>query len=405
MTEAHSMTPTRAAIILPALVLVLTGCGAVSTLTLRATTGSVASADAAPHIPAVTPAPTSPATPAPIVPVTPPAATTVATVPGTGGSVSLEILNGSGVVIAKTAVNPTQFWMTAAGPGGAYWAEDGVEHELTASGAVHALGAIPADANGVVISPDGTSYAYATSDQLSNGTTLNRISVVRPGAAAAVIADRVSDPNHPTADAPESWDYYLVSWTADGIAFARVPTGGCGCGSFDMQMQSANSGIINPTTEVVTALTNDDFCPLSNVGPAAETVCFATSATSEATQDIRIASHGVATHSYSLSGTSVAGDAVFAPGGNALAYITIPVSQDGCGATITPTLRILNLTSGSAIDRNVGDFAPAAWGSNGLLYGLMTVGSTNWVASVNPVTFAVSRVSPSVPGATFIGIV
>lgn len=399
------MTPTRATLTLPAMMLVLSGCGAVSTLTLRATTGGVGSAATAPHLPSVTPAATPAATPAPIPPATPATATTVATVPGTGGSEWLEILNGSGAVIAKTAMNPTQFWMTAAGPGGAYWAENGVEHELTASGVVHALGPVPADANGVVISPDGTSYAYATSDQLSNGRTLNRISVVRSGAAAAVIADRVSDPNHPTADAPESWDYYLVSWTADGIAFARVPTGGCGCGSFDMQMQSANSGIINPTTEAVTTLTDDDFCPLSNVGAAAETVCFATSATSGATQGIRIQSRGVATHSYSLSGTSVAGDAVFAPSGSALAYITIPLSQDSCGATITPTLRMINLTTGSAIDRNVGDFAPSVWGSNGLLYGLMTAGSNTWVASVNPVTFAVSPVSPSLPGTAFIGIV
>ena len=401
------MTPTRATLILPAMVLVLSGCGAASTLTLRATTGGAADANTTPHLPgpAVTPAPTPPVTPAPIPPVTPATATTVATVPGTGGSEWLEILNGSGVLIAKTAINPTQFWMTAAGPGGAYWAEGGVEHVLTATGAVLALGPIPADANGVVIGPDGASFAYATSDQLSNGTTLNRISVVRPGAAAAVVADRVSDPNHPTADAPDSWDYYLVSWTADGIAFARVPTGGCGCGSFDMQMQSANSGIINPTTEVVTALTGDDFCPLSNVGPAAETVCFATSATSEATKAIRIGSRGVVTHTYNLSGASVAGDAVFAPSGTALAYITIPVSQDNCGATITPTLRILTVTTGSASDRNVGDFAPAVWGSNGLLYGLMTSGSTSWVAAVNPVTFAVSRVTPGVPGTAFIGIV
>jgi hypothetical protein len=295
--------------------------------------------------------------------------------------------------------------MTSAGPGGAYWAANGVEHELNASGAVHALGSIPADANGVVISPDGTSYAYATSDQLKNGATLNRIFVVHPGAAASVVADRVSDPNHPTADAPQSWDYYLLSWTADGIAFARVPTGGCGCGSFDMQMQSANSGIINPTTQAVSTLTADASCPLSTVGSAAETVCFAGSAKTGATVGIRIQSRGVATHSYNLSGTTVAGDAVFAPGGSALAYITIPLSQDNCDATITPTLRFLNLATGSAIDRNVGDFAPAAWGSNGLLYGLMTSGSSSWVAAVNPATFAVSRVSPSVPGTAFIGIV
>jgi hypothetical protein len=400
MTEATSMTPTRAAFTLPALVLVLSGCGAVSTLTLRATTQGVAYADTTQHLP-------RPAvSPAAIPPVQLAAATTtVATVPGNGGSEWLEILNGSGVVTAKTAMSPTQAWMTAAGPGGAYWAQDGVEHELTTSGAVRDLGPMPVDANGFVISPDGTSYAYTTSDQLKNGTTENRIVVVHPGSAGVVIADRISDPNHPTADAPPSWDYYLIGWTADGIAFARVMTGGCGCGSFDMQMQSADSAIINPSTEVVTALTDDDFCPLSNVGPAAETVCFASSQNTGATTGIRVGSRGVVTHNYSLSGTSVAGDAVFAPTGSALAYITIPLSEDSCGATITPTLRVLNLTTGGAIDHNVGNFAPALWGSNGLLYGLMTSGSTNWVAAVNPVTFAVTRVSPSSPGTAFIGIV
>jgi hypothetical protein len=399
MTEATSMTPTRAAFIFPALVLVLSGCGAVSTLTLRATTQGVAYGDTTQHLP-------RPAvTPASIPPVEPAAATTtVATVPDSGGSEWLEILNGSGAVIAKTAINPTLTWMTAAGAGGAYWAQGGVEHELTTSGAVRSLGPIPADANGVVISPDGIAYAYATSDSLSNDRTLNRIFVVRPGTAAVLIADRVSDPNHPTADAPESWDYYLIGWTADGIAFARVLTGGCGCGSFDMQMQSADSGIINPSTDAVTALTDDNACPLSNVGPGAETVCF-DSATSGATVAIHTASQGVLTHNYSLSGTSVAGDAVFAPSGSELAYITIPLSQDTCGATVTPTLRILNLASGSAVDRNVGDFAPAVWGSDGLIYGLMASGTNTWVAAVNPSTLSVTRLSASSTDTAFIGIV
>jgi hypothetical protein len=327
----------------------------------------------------------------------------VVTVPGTGGDVWLEILNGSGTAVAKTAVKPTESWMMAAGVGGAYWAQDGAEHVLTPTGAVRTLGLLPADANGVVISPDGTSYAYATSDQLTQEKALNRIVVVHPGSPAVVLADRLSDSNHPTADAPQSWDYYLVSWNADGIAFARVPTGGCGCGSFDMQMQSAFSGIINPTTQVVTTLTDDPSCPLSNVGSGAETVCFATSSTSGATDGVRIAANGVVDHSYTLSGTTVAGDAVFAPGGSALAYITIPLSEDSCGATLTPTLRVLNVATGSAADRNVGNFSPVVWGSNGLLYGWMVSGSVGWVAAVNPVTFAVTRVTPTSGQAAFIG--
>ncbi|HEY6469071.1 MAG TPA: hypothetical protein VI434_04820 [Candidatus Dormibacteraeota bacterium] len=394
------MIPTRAVLAIPAAVLVLSGCGAISTVQLRASGEGIAYADATHALPRpdVTPVAIPPASTGSTNPF-------VVTVQETGSNQLLEIVSGSGTVVAKTTIDPPSPWLTAAGAGGAYWTQGGAEHELTTSGVVRTLGAVPADANGVVISPDGTSYAYTTSEQLKNGTALNRIFVVRPDAAAVVIADRISDPNHPTSDAPESWDYYLIDWSADGIAFARVLTGGCGCGSFDMQMQSANTAIINPTTEVVTALTNDDSCPLSNVGPGTETVCFASSENTGATEGVRIGAGGVVTHNYSLSGTTVAGDAVFAPNGDELAYITIPLSQDTCGATITPTLRILNTSTGSASDRNIGDFAPALWGSNGLIYGTMSAGENSWVVTVNPVTFAVTHVGGSLRGTAFIGMV
>jgi hypothetical protein len=406
------MTPTRAGLALPALVLFLSGCGAVSAVTLRDTTGAVALPDSTRPLPrpSVTPTPaptpTPPAAPSPLPPVVPgPGGWLVAAIPGTGSSEWLEILNSAGAVVARTAIDPTDPWMTASGAGGAYWAQDGVEHELTPTGAVRTLGTIPGNANGVVIGPDGVSYAYATSLTSTNGIAVNKIVVVRPGAAADVIADRVSDPNHPTADAPEMWDYYLMSWTVSGITFARVPTGGCGCGSFDMQMQSAFSAIINPSSDVVTTLTADAACPLSQVGSSTETVCFGSAPEQEATDSIQIASNGVVTHTYSLSGNNLAGDAAFAPNGAALAYITIPVSEDGCGATITPTLRILNIAGGTAVTRNVGDFAPSVWGSNGLLYGQMTDGSNNWLVAVNPSTFVVTRLTASSPGTEFVGIV
>ena len=134
-------------------------------------------------------------------------------------------------------------------------------------------------------------------------------------------------------------------------------------------------------------------------------MCFASSADTGATVGVRIGARGAVTHNYSLSGTTVAGDAVFAPGGNELAYITIPLSEDDCGATITPTLRVLDTSTGSASDRNVGDFSPVAWASNGWLYGVMASGSNSWVAAVNPATFAVTRVSASLPGTAFIGMV
>jgi hypothetical protein len=393
------MLPTRAALTLPAL-LVLSGCGAASAITQRTTTDSVAFRDAAPHMvpPVATPAP-QPATPPPASAPAPPRTELVATV-ATGASREwLEILTPSGGVIARTEIEPTLVWMTAAGAGGAYWTQNGVEHELTPSGVVRSLGSVPSDATGVVIGPDGTSFAYATEDQAPSGSITNRIVVVRPGSGPAIVANRVSEPNHPTPDAPPGWTYYLIGWTAPGIAFARVPSGGCGCGSFDMQMQSAYSAIINPSSGTVTTLTADAACPLSTVGSGLETVCFAAGPT--ATDAIRIASGGTTIHTYSLSGATLAGDAVFAPGGNALAYVTIPVSENTCGATLTPTLRVLNIATGSAVARNLGDFTPGAWAAGGPIYGGLTIGSTTWLAAVDPATFAVRRLTP---GAALVGI-
>lgn len=402
------MIPTRAVLTLPALLLVLTGCGAVSAITLRTTTNSLGGPDAAPHVerlngtaPAVpTPSPTAPASAASPPPVT----HIVATVSIGAGKEWLEILAASGAVVARTEISPPEPWLTRTGANGAYWTQGGAEHELTLSGAVRSLGPVPNDANGVVIAPDGASYAYATSDMAADGVAVNKIVVIHPGEAPEVIADRVSDPNHPRSDAPQSWDYYLISWTAPGITFARVPTGGCGCGSFDMQMQSAFSATINPATKTVTTLTADTACPLSNVGSGLEAVCFATNTTG-GTDAIRIATGGV-THTYPMSGANVAGNAVFSPTAGSVAYETIPISQDSCGATLTPTLHVLTVANGGAISANLGDFTPAAWAPDGSIYGQLerNHGSDNWLVAVNPASFAITRLTADVPGVALVGI-
>lgn len=406
------MIPTRAVLTLPALLMVLSGCGAVSAITLRTTTETVAGPDAAPHArpvmtlnPTPTPVPHPPAPPVRLPPVTPglPGALAV-TLPATGGQEWLEILTASGVVVARTEIAPPEPWLTRAGAAGAYWTQGGAEHELTLSGAVRSLGPVPSDANGVVIGPDGTSYAYATSDTAASGMAWNKIVVVHPGKAPQVVADRVSDPNHPTSDAPVSWDYYLISWTAPGITFARVETGGCGCGSFDMQMQSAFSATINPATKVVTTLTADTACPLSNVGSGLQSVCFASNTTG-GTEAIRLVSGGVR-HTYPMSGANVAGNAVFSPTAATVAYETIPISQNSCGVALTPTLHVLTVANGAAISANVGDFTPAAWAPDGSIYGQLESNSwsNGWVVAVNPATFAVTKLTADVPGVALVGI-
>ncbi|MFI5287570.1 MAG: hypothetical protein ACHQ4F_14800 [Candidatus Dormibacteria bacterium] len=402
------MTRNRAALAIPAALVVLSGCGVAAAATARTTTVSdviskptvaVASLPlrALPR-PEVVPV-------AQVVPSTPhPAPSTyVVSILTAGATQWLEIRSHTGAVVAKTTINPILGWMVEAGAGGAYWSQGGAEYELTPSGAVHKLGLVPADANGVVIAPDGTSYAYTTNDTAKNGLITNRIVVVRQGAAPVTIADRIDDPNHPPADAPSAWQYYLITWNSSGIAFARVPVGGCGCGSFDMQMQSAFSASINPVTGVVTTLTASASCPLSAVGTGMETACFAGTTT---TTSLRVSIAGVLRHSFTMSGTTVAGDAVFSPAGTELAYVTIPAAEDTCGATWNATLRVLNLATGAAVSRTLGEFTPAVWGSDGLLYGSIASnsGSDASLVAVNPATLAVAWLTPAITGQQFIGI-
>ena len=389
------MIPTRAALGTAAAVLVLSGCGAAAPHAPRATTVSVSLPKADAVIPTA-----DLLRPLPVVPVAP--TYLVATV--TTGSTSewLEILTPSGTVVARKAINPTENWMVTSGAGGAYWTENGAEYEMTPAGAIHNLGPVPGDAGGVVIAPDGVSYAYATSDSLTNGNLVNHIVVVHPGAAPQVIADKGAPTQAQVNADGYDWDYYLVSWTASGIAFARVPQGGCGCGAFDMQMQSAYSAVVDPASDGETTVTSDTSCPLSDLGPALESVCFAGT---NATDAIRIASAGIVTHTYELSGKNFAGDALFSGDGSQLAYVTIPVADDQCGATITTTLRVMDVATGHTVNRVMGDFVPSAW-AGGLIYGTVTNadGSASWLVGVNPTTLAVTRLTPNGDWAGIIGI-
>ena len=393
------MIPSRAALGTAAAALVLSGCGVAAAVTAHTTTV----ADVKPAAPVAPAAVSIPhlLRPLPVIVPTPP--DVVARVQTNGSAAWIEILNSTGTVVAKTAIDPTQSWMTAAGAGGAYWTQNGAEHVLTVTGAVRTLGPVPAEAEGVVIAPDGVSYAYSTRDTLSDGSIANQIVVVHPGAAPQVIADKGA-PTQAKEDA-DNWDYYLVSWTNAGIAFARVPFGGCGCGSFDMQMQSAYSAIVDPVSDGETTVTADTSCPLSDIGPALESVCFAGI---NGTDAIRIASAGQVIHTYALSGKNDAGDALFSDDGSQLAYITIPVAEDQCGATITSTLRVMNLATGATINRAMGDFTPAAW-SGGLIYGTVDTMDASGdysgtLVAVNSTTLAVTQIGAT--GADrFVGII
>jgi hypothetical protein len=394
------MIPTRAALGIPAAVLVLSGCGLATAHAPKTTTVSISLPASAPAI-----APEHLTRPLKMIAATP--TFLVATV-GTGSTSEwLEIMTPSGAVVARTKINPTQTWMTAAGAGGAYWTANGAEYELSVSGTVRKLGLVPSDASSVLIGPDGSSYAYATSDTLNpdpgNYSIRNKIVVVHPGAPAKVIGDRVATAADPWSG-QSGWDYYLVNWTDAGIAFARVPTGGCGCGSFDMQMQSAYSAIIDPVSLGETTVTASTSCPLSDIGPNLEAVCFDGPYETDA---IRFSSGGTVIHNYALSGKNFAGDALFSDDATRLAYITIPVTEDQCqgGGPITATLRLMNIATGSVVSRAMGDFVPSAW-AGGVIFGSVTStsGASSWLVGVNPNTMSVTRLSPAGSDVRIIGI-
>ena len=395
------MTPTRAALAIPAALVVLSGCGMAAAHTPKTTTVSVALPASAPAI-----SPERLTRPLKVIAATP--TYVVATVGISGSSEWLEIMTPSGAVVARTEINPTETWMTAAGAGGAYWTANGAEYELSVSGTVRKLGLVPSDASSVLIGPDGSSYAYATSDTLNsdpgNYSIRNKIVVVHPGAPAKVIGERIATAADPWSG-QSGWDYYLVSWTDAGIAFARVPTGGCGCRSFDMQMQSAYSAIIDPVSLGETTVTASTSCPLSDIGPALEAVCFDGS---YATDAIRFSSGGTVIHNYALSGKNFAGDALFSDDASRLAYITIPITEDQCNGTggpITATLRVMDIATGTVVSRAMGDFVPSAW-AGGVIFGSVTSasGADSWLVGVNPSTLSVTRLSPDTANTGIVGI-
>ena len=90
--------------------------------------------------------------------------------------------------------------------------------------------------------------------------------MVHPGAPATTIAERIATATirRPTAVRlavlPDKWtSRHRVRPGAD--RWLRLP-------SFDMQMQSAYSAIIDPVPPGVTLVTASTSCPLSAVGPA-----------------------------------------------------------------------------------------------------------------------------------------
>ena len=234
-------------------------------------------------------------------------------------------------------------WMTAAGAGGAYWTENGAEYELTPSGAFHKLGPVPSDATGVVIGPDGTLVRVRDGCDQPQAATSNRIVVVRPGGSAKVIADQVSDPNNPDA---ERRTLGLLPGQLDRPR-DRLRAGADRRLRLRLVRHADAVRVLGDHRSRLRGCDHADrrhLVPAQRRRPRAWSRCASPAPT--ATDAIRIASDGTVVHTYALSGKNVAGDALFSADGSQLAYVTIPVAERPCGATINATLRVMNIATG-----------------------------------------------------------
>lgn len=379
------MTAARALLTL-SLAALLAGCGnPVATAVVPVPAAHVASVTTPrPATPAPAPAATAAPTPVPTPP--PPVPAAVPAPPGgppeivvsqtDGPATVVSVLGPTGRTLATASAAVGSPWEIRGGPGGAYWEAGGRLHRLSAGGVLTDLGAMPAGAS-FAVSPDGAAVAYATSaDSPSAHDMVNRLYVLR-GGVSRLIASRPASTDGPVADAPAFWVYRLAGWTPAGILIAREPSNVCGCGAFGMEYMDAHTALVDPATGIAAALPTSQTCPLSGMGPG-EVACFhiTTGAEGGAIDALHIARAGAPLDVLALSGTSVAGDAVFSTDGRRLAYATAPAKLD-CGAWESQTtLRVLDLATGTAHPVGGLGLEPRAWLADGRILATQAVGTT-----------------------------
>jgi hypothetical protein len=351
------------------------------------------------NAPAAPTATSPPAASAPPVAITPPPPSLIVVADETASGPTLEValLTSSGVVLASSQVPRDARWTIGVGPRAAYWVTGHRLQRLDQHGVVTTLATVPQSESGrVVLSPDGSQWAYATTSTSATNIIINRIYRGAIGRPAQLVAERTADPSHPDADTPIAWQYYLESWTAQGILVERQPVGGCGCGiPFDMQMTAVSAAFINPTTGIATPLGASATCPLSGIASDATVACFHETPTG-ASDSLRFV-NGTHTSQYALSGKNSGGAATF--NGSTLAYATVPSTAGGCGGPDwrpQTTLHVMDIRTGNAISIGRTGLAPVAWLADGRILATLSVAhaasTTTTVVAVDPATGSVRTV-------------
>jgi hypothetical protein len=374
--------------------LAVSGCGATAVLdsasrgtptaavpSSAAPTSSIATATAT-ATPAATPVPTPAPAPAP----PPPPAQVIVTAAEndfSGSTFQVTLISTGGTVLASAAVPSDARWSVGSGSGAAYWVTAGKLQKLDAHGVVKTLAIVPSNEAGrVVVSPDGTEVAYATMTQNSKGVATNRLYRVGSSGASMLIAQRIADPAHASADAPPDWQYYPMSWTSKGILIERQPLGGCGCGApFDMQMSAGYSAFIDPGTGTATPVTESNTCPLAGAATDGTAACFERSSTG-GSASIDFLDNMRTTARFALTGMNLGGDVTF--NGSTVAYATVPKNAGGCGGpdwSPLTTLRLMDVRTGNAHAVGPLGFAPQSWLRDGTIVGTISVAAHSTTGS------------------------
>ena len=370
-----------------AVTLLLAGCGSPAASVARTTQTPTGSA------PAASPSASASAAPAALPTPTPkpaPPALIAMTASASSSATSIRLVGLDGTTVASTTVPSSSIsgWPKA-GPDGAYWLDSaGRLLRLGRDGAVTSVATIPMGS--FFAAGPGGEIAYETSSVQSpaGGTPAspdNRLYVLTSG-TAKLLAERSSKgtgdggANTPGIP-PYDWYYDPMSWTDQGLLIARLPQGGCGCGSFGMESVQTYTGVVDTTTGVAGSVTADSSCPLSGIAANGTEACFHTPEVRTNKNEglgadaIRILQNGKVTQTFSLSTQTAGGDAVFSPDAGELAYATSPAGLD-CGAWEgQTTLRVLNLVTGSARPLGPLGLQPIAWVPDGSILATTSTGA------------------------------
>jgi hypothetical protein len=340
--------------------------------------------------------------------------------PGAGNLMTIRLLGLEGSVVASASVPSSgtgaiDGWVKV-GPDGAYWLSGGVLHRLGRDGAVTDVATIPAGSFFAV----GPEAQIAYSDMIDQGaggsTWTNQLSVIVDG-TTRVLADRPGTGSASAAAAAASgipqgsWAYDPVSWTDAGIVIARIPQGGCGCGSFGMDSVQGYTAVVDPSTGVAGSVMADPSCPLSGIAADGLTACFHTPEVRTSKNEglgadaLNLLSDGAVAQTFSLSTQNSGGDAVFTPDATQLAYATAPAGLD-CGAWQGKTqMRVLDAVTGSAGPVGPLGLQPVAWLPDGRIVASTTTVSSNGddltgTTIVDPATGRVTPLGSTTTGST-----